>query len=579
MAPRESLSGGTAWVDPMVGLACRIERGADGSLRGYVAVPESHPLFGHDRVVASRHLEVRSGITWSGPLYGERWLVGFECRHSPNDTHGGGVDAELAMAKREVERLAVQVAGTRGLTRAEVDAPGSGLRPEVTPPAAARDTPMRGSAGFHQQWAPAVRTEVAATTAPTAAPPTYRLVETVHPATRNPAWVVNHGKGLDTAKFDALREAAAMFHGQYVRHANPRGFLFSSRKAAEAFVAACGIELEVARIGGPCAEDSSESLIPTQPDTQMARVEAAPAVTATTRRRAERCASAAPTARPPLPLPDLVNEVEIAIATFFEAAVAFWRAHHNAFGSGRDYLALLSPFWEAVVLMDREGRSPERHQAREASREATLAELSEFEAEALSPYLERISPVWPDPLADYADAVFSGDWDAPKDAVTLALERELRRLAYPAAERARFCQAITRVREAWGPYASLVLYGSSSAKAEHRPYRVDDGLMREFVDFAAEGLSSDTAKARVALDEAEDALDEETEAKVVALSTLSEQPSVAEYASRVLTAISRMIGEAEQTSPALATELRQLVPVLRWWLLSQPELPFSTARW
>jgi hypothetical protein len=56
-----------AWIDKATGLACTILRHRDGSLGGYCAVSETHPLFGfnHDAIPAALGISVHGGIDYS----------------------------------------------------------------------------------------------------------------------------------------------------------------------------------------------------------------------------------------------------------------------------------------------------------------------------------------------------------------------------------------------------------------------------------------------------------------------------------------------------------------------------------
>ena len=75
------------WVDAETGYPCQIYRVASGSLCGYVAVVEGHPLYGV-RYGDASSVKVHGGLTRAA--FGRRWQwwFGFDCGHpgdfSPN---------------------------------------------------------------------------------------------------------------------------------------------------------------------------------------------------------------------------------------------------------------------------------------------------------------------------------------------------------------------------------------------------------------------------------------------------------------------------------------------------------------
>jgi len=66
-----------AWSDKATGLACTILRHRDGSLGGYVSVPDSHPLhgFNHDAIPARLGISVHGGLDF-----------GEACEDGPEET-------------------------------------------------------------------------------------------------------------------------------------------------------------------------------------------------------------------------------------------------------------------------------------------------------------------------------------------------------------------------------------------------------------------------------------------------------------------------------------------------------------
>lgn len=102
-------------LDGYIGL---ILRNPMGALCGYVGIPTGHAL--HGRVQRGcEFLAVHGGITFAAPWVHESgavmWLVGFDCLHVYDDAPGmpiplGGAYRTLDYVRREVERLAVQLA-------------------------------------------------------------------------------------------------------------------------------------------------------------------------------------------------------------------------------------------------------------------------------------------------------------------------------------------------------------------------------------------------------------------------------------------------------------------------------------
>jgi len=150
-----------AWVDEATGLECRITRHQRMKhLCGYVRIPNDHPLHGKtdrdeiprpagfetramddrvgilpffafalsggldgDTIPIAVALSVHGGITFSAPIDGEGWWMGFDCSHCDDfvpgsaafcEEHGlgtpGGVYRTWEYVERECRHLAGQIA-------------------------------------------------------------------------------------------------------------------------------------------------------------------------------------------------------------------------------------------------------------------------------------------------------------------------------------------------------------------------------------------------------------------------------------------------------------------------------------
>lgn len=122
------------------GLHCMVHRNGSGSWCGYVAVPKSHPAFGHH--YDDINVSVHGGLTYSGKCGGHLchlgprkalWWMGFDCSHFmdlspvldafrrelPRRTPTGleGIYRDLNYVTNETHALAAQVSG---LTRSQV---------------------------------------------------------------------------------------------------------------------------------------------------------------------------------------------------------------------------------------------------------------------------------------------------------------------------------------------------------------------------------------------------------------------------------------------------------------------------
>lgn len=139
------------WTDETTGLPCLIVRNGVGALCGYVGVHEGHPAFGVDyedidgtwnddysdrTAPIVPGVEVHGGLTFSGlcqtrdPEHGvchvvepgqpdKVWWLGFDCAHCGDLTpvlsaHGGDTYKDVAYVTAECERLALNLAATRG---------------------------------------------------------------------------------------------------------------------------------------------------------------------------------------------------------------------------------------------------------------------------------------------------------------------------------------------------------------------------------------------------------------------------------------------------------------------------------
>lgn len=120
------------WIDQATGLPCLLRRGPmSGAWCGYVAVPKSHRLYGHDYDYGL-DLNVHGGLTYAAPCQeddrdtgictpnGTAWWFGFDCAHAwdmcPRYTLtrrrqlAENTYRTIAYARNQVEQLAQQLA-------------------------------------------------------------------------------------------------------------------------------------------------------------------------------------------------------------------------------------------------------------------------------------------------------------------------------------------------------------------------------------------------------------------------------------------------------------------------------------
>ncbi len=86
---------GTRWTDAATGLTCMTLRNpVNGTLNGYVALPEGHPWHGQDYDQIDPFIEVHGHLTFLGSLEDfadpGTWWVGFDCGHSFDYAPGRG---------------------------------------------------------------------------------------------------------------------------------------------------------------------------------------------------------------------------------------------------------------------------------------------------------------------------------------------------------------------------------------------------------------------------------------------------------------------------------------------------------
>ena len=120
------------WIDDETKYPCLMKRNNSGVWCGYVAVNESHPLYGQD--YSEQDIKIHGGLTYAGPCdgdtekgichvkndnEGEVYWFGFDCNHGNDlcplyeryNISGGifGIYRDEEYVKKEVKYLAKQL--------------------------------------------------------------------------------------------------------------------------------------------------------------------------------------------------------------------------------------------------------------------------------------------------------------------------------------------------------------------------------------------------------------------------------------------------------------------------------------